>query len=194
MKTLYSYQVQDTTLKDAIANCGDILKDAIALLYSPTKCHVLRFNGDKLEDAYGKAFEDLKKIFEARIFNQNHELRWLNRNSSVGQAVLLSETEFSTAKPESFKKEEINYQECIPQEYLLWGETVSWDDVHSRHTDFQKGWQRLTEARIDKIDIPLDEHIAPKQRVYLETCEYIAKRNFGNMVVIEERLVKLSSK
>jgi CRISPR-associated protein (TIGR03984 family) len=191
---LYSYQTQNTTLPDAIASCSDLLKDAIALLYSPTECNILKLNSGQLEDASAKTFKCVEKVFEARIFNQNNELRWLNRNSGNGQAVLLSETEILTAKPESFEKEEINYQECIPQKYLLWGETVSWDDVHSNYADFQKGWQRLTEARLDKIDIPLDEVIAPKQRVYLETCEYIAEKDFGNMVIIEERLIKLCSK
>lgn len=177
--TLHSYSSsQPMRLDKAVESCQDCLEGAIALLYSPSSCQIAKFSDRQLRKSDGSAIS-LKDVFEARVFNQNCELRWLNRSDGEGEAVLLSELEqsiqgFSSHQPKSCER--------IQQKYLLWGEATS--------TATAEGWQRLAEARIGKLDVPLDGTLADKKRAYLFSWEYLAEvDNFGNFAVIEERLV-----
>jgi len=182
---LYTYRCnQEVTLAEAIQYCSQFLEGAIALLYSPSSCRIAKFSNRQLRKSNGDAIS-LEDVFEARVFNQNCELRWLNRSDGKGDAVLLSESE---VKIEAFSLVESKSCEPLKQQYLLWGEAT--------HTVPTQGWQRLAEARIGKLDIPLDGKLEEKQRVYLCTLEYLAESddNFGNFVVIDERLVKLEAK
>ncbi|NEO27101.1 MAG: TIGR03984 family CRISPR-associated protein [Kamptonema sp. SIO4C4] len=193
-KTLYIYSYQSPNeskmwvkLEETVQKFKTALEGATAILYSPTKCYILKLANGQFQDAYGISLKnkDFRKIFEARIFNPSCEFRWLNVQSGYGKPVVLSENKIS--KPDHFEEKTMNYQEALEQQYLLWGEIVS------KPRNFQKGWERLTEARIDKIDIPIDEELNKNKRVYLQSREYIAEMDYGNMVVFEERLVKLHS-
>ncbi|WP_017306837.1 CRISPR-associated protein Csx19 [Spirulina subsalsa] len=200
MNQLYSYTYQSQNspkkglkLEQSIEKFKTYLEGATALLYSPTKCYVLQLKNGQLQDAFCQVIQsqDLSKCFEAKIFNPECELRWLNVQNGSGQVALLSENRVPT--PNNFLEKSLEYQDSIKQQYLLWGEIVPWDRVVSKQKKFQKGWQRLTEARIDKIDIPFNGELKQKKRMYLRTQEYIAQYKYGNMVVIEERLLELSS-
>ncbi|MBW4652153.1 MAG: TIGR03984 family CRISPR-associated protein [Kaiparowitsia implicata GSE-PSE-MK54-09C] len=184
--TLYRYRADgQMSLMDAIAACQEALDGAIALLYSPQCCTLARLAPDgTLRDA-GDRTVDLTDLFEARLFNPVCELRWLNRLSGVGDAALISEaaqqslTEFTAIDSQAC--------ECLSQQYLLWGE-------RARSQPSVDSWQRLADARVGKLDIPLAQSFGQDQRVYLKTCEYLAVADgdeYGNMAVIEERLVKL---
>ncbi|NMF84116.1 CRISPR-associated protein Csx19 [Nodosilinea sp. P-1105] len=182
--TLYRYRADGPmSLIDAIAACQKALEGAIALLYSPQSCTLARLAPDgTLRDA-GDRVLDLTDVFEARLFNAVCELRWLNRLAGVGDAALIAETAqqslngFAATKPQAC--------ECLPQQYLLWGE-------RARSQPSAESWQRLADARIGKLDIPLAQGFAQDQRVYLKTREYLdAVDDYGNVAVIEERLVKL---
>lgn len=86
------------TLSEAINQCLNQLEDAIALLYSPNSCQVLKLEKDgNLSNSKGEIintnYQD-NYIFEARIFNQNYELRWLNEDEGKGTAVIISENDF----------------------------------------------------------------------------------------------------
>lgn len=182
--TLYIYHAESMRLAEAIAACQQQLKGAISLLYSPQSCQLAKLMSDgTLHDSYDRTIDLINNldIFEARIFNPTCELRWLNRMDGTGAAVLISEVEqtikeFSTVDPivcESFE-----------QKYLLWGEKAKNSAI--------SGWQRLAEARIGKLDIPIDQNLQENQRVHLKTREYLASTDeYGNFAVIEERLVKL---
>lgn len=180
MTTLYSYPAKDITLTEAIAACQQQLQDAIALLYSPNACQFLRLSHGVFQDSNGKAVNSLADVFEARIFTKDCELRWLNCDSGTGDAVLLSESQqvinqFTLLEPISC--------EVLEQQYILWGEKA-------KKQPPQVGWQRLAEARIGKLDVPIDLEI--DDRVYLKTYEYLAVADkYGNFAVIEERLVGL---
>jgi len=195
--TLYSYQTdKNVTLEESIINCKEVLQNGVALLYSPQSCQFLRLTNQKLQDSNAEEKEifELSDIFEARIFNKQCELRWLNCDNGNGRAVLLSELKqslpgFTLLKPISC--------ESLKQQYLLWGKGVKKDDNCS------EGWQRLAEARIGKLYLPLNTTLEESQQVYLETREYIAEwvnnedsnsENYGNVAVIEERLVELKPK
>jgi hypothetical protein len=77
--------------------------------------------------------------------------------------------------------------EKIPQQYLLWGE-------RAKHHN-SNGWLQLSTARIGSLNVPLPDDFSQGQRVYLKTVEYLAEvDDFGNVSVIDERLVKLEAK
>lgn len=182
--TLYSYRTEGLGLAQVIAACQQQLNGAIALLYSPQDCQLARFMPDgMLRDSCNRAINLANNldIFEARIFNPTCELRWLNRMNGTGEAVLISEAEqtikdFSALAPISC--------ESIEQKYLLWGEKAKNSAI--------SGWQRLAEARIGKLDIPIAQNLQDNQRVHLKTCEYLASTDkYGNFAVIEERLINL---
>ena len=183
--TLYRYRADgQMSLIDAIAACQKALEGAIALLYSPQSCTLARLAPDgTLRDAGDRAI-DLTDVFEARLFNAVCELRWLNRLAGVGDAALIAETAqqslngFAATAPQAC--------EPLPQQYLLWGERAKRTKAEGA------SWQRLADARIGKLDIPLTQGFAQDQRVYLKTREYLdAVDDYGNVAVIEERLVKL---
>lgn len=182
--TLYSYHSDNSvTLAEAINNCWDVLEDAIALLYSPTVCHFLRLTKQEFYNSSGK-IDNLNDVFEARVFTEHCELRWLNQDSGQGKIALISESEQLL---KSFKPLESKECEALKQKYLLWGEPA-------KNQPQIAGWQRLAEARIGKLDIPFDGELK-KQGVYLKTCEYLTPIDkYGNVAVIEERLVKLEVK
>lgn len=188
--TLYSYYTeQNVTLKEAIANCNSALDNAIGLLYSPQSCQFLKLINHKFQYPNGeeKEIHELNDIFEARIFNLSCELRWLNQNSGSGKAVLL--TENNLEQFESFGHPDSINCEAIEQQYILWGKKAN-------SSPKSTNWQRVAEARIGKLDIPLEQEIKKNQRVYLKTWEYISQidQAYCNFGVIEERLEKLEVK
>jgi len=187
--TLYSYQAKEITLDAAISASQNHLKDAIALLYSPQKCQLAKFKEDsKLYDAYDRVIKlqyTSIDIFEARIFNKQGELRWLNRAKGTGDAAFISESEVIL---QSFRLLETQAVEALKQQYLLWGEKA-------KNPSVKQGWQRLASARIGKLDVPLSTPLKEKDRVFLNSIEYIAEVDqFGNCAIIEERLVNLEAK
>lgn len=181
---LYSYRAEKLTLKDAIATCQQQLKGAIALLYSPQSCQLAKLMPDGTLHGSDNHPLDLTKtcgIFEARIFNPTCELRWLNRMSGAGDAVLISEVAQTV---ESFSALDPIPCESLKQKYLLWGQEAKNSAI--------SGWQRLAEARIGKLDIPISQKLQKNQRFHLSTREYLASTDkYGNFAVIEERLMKL---
>lgn len=188
--TLYTYRSNALLpLNEAVRNCKDILEGAIALLYSPDSCKFLWLKNGEFEypSKQEKEHHRLDTVFEARVFSQDYELRWLNRNNGRGDAVLLSE---SNREIKNFSLLIPKRCEAIEQKYLLWGEPII------NPENIQEGWQRLAEARIGKLNIPITENLIDKQqRVYLKSCEYISTvDHYGNVGVIEERLVQLEVK
>jgi CRISPR-associated protein (TIGR03984 family) len=126
----------------------------------------------------------LSQYFEARIFNPTCELRWLNRDAGKGQMVVLSDKKLNLNQPH-LTLSEYKVEKHLYQTYLLWGKAVP-------NAKTKDGWQRLTESRIGKLDVPIGTALNPNQRVYLRSQEYLAPvDDFGNVAVIGERLVKL---
>jgi CRISPR-associated protein (TIGR03984 family) len=186
MKNLYHYHQYEITLESAVDSCKNHLQAAIGLLYSPKKCELVKLdNSGKLVDSYNRLKFNNLGVFEARFFNLNCELRWVNESNGNGTAVLLSESDITLT---GFEKGLQEFITAIDQQYLLWGEPA-------KHPPNADGWQRLAEARIGKLDIPLDNPLKPKDRVFLTSEEYIAEvDDFGNCAVIDERLIKLEVK
>jgi len=192
-KTLHGLRSEKhISLEDAIAKCKEHLhNNAIALLYSPTACQLARLVEGKLTGADGEKII-LKPVFEARIFNQTSELRWLNVLNGNGHAVLISESDISGIFDTAC---DLPYFETLPQQYILWGQGMTTKDEKK----ISDGWSRLGAARIGAMDIPIAGINDNKQRVILKAIEYLQEidandvNSHGNVAVVEERLVKLTS-
>lgn len=186
---LHAQSSANITLSEAINKCLNPLEDAMVLFYSPKSCQVLKLEKDgNLFDSKGEIIKTNYQdnyIFEARIFNENYELRWLNEDEGKGTAVIISENDFDNCLAK--KLDSLEIIDTINQQYLLWGEKVK--------TKLNEGWQRLSAARIGSLDIPLSQSLSQEKRVYLNTREYLKiMDNFGNVRVIEERLINLEVK
>lgn len=186
--TLHGRTSLDITLPNALQECAEVFKNGIALLYSPTHCQFGKLKDGTLQNSQETAIElDYASsfIFEARIFNKDCELRWLNELNGKGQAVLISEQDISSYLQDSVPDLTTDL-DSIPQTYLLWGEGVK------TKVDLSSGWSRLASARIGALDVPVERPIPHGKRVYLKTCEYLAEVDeSGNVAVVEERLMEL---
>ncbi|MEA5619866.1 CRISPR-associated protein Csx19 [Cronbergia sp. UHCC 0137] len=175
------------TLKSALSNCATALSQAVAIIYSPTYCQFAKVdkNGDLINAENEIISPDkVDKVFELRAFNQNYELRWLNESNGKGKAVLISEQDISGYL--DHKIPEISALDKIHQQYILWGKKAS--------SESTSGWAKLSTARIGSIDVPVRGLTADK-RVYLNAIEYLkADEEYGNVSVVEERLIGLEVK
>ena len=189
--TLFCYSKDNLTLAEAIQDCGTLLQNGVALLYAIRQCQFAKVGEDNtLLDARNKViplddFSD-RYIFEARIFNAQSELRWLNEDNGKGRSALIFDRSELKHQAPNWQNTSLQYLESLPQQYLLWGQPTNASDT---------GWQKLSSARIGTLTIPL-EAIAKNKRVYLQTQEYLAEidRDNPNVAVIEERLIKLEVK
>lgn len=187
IKKIYYQSLDNVSLAEAIDTFKDKLQVANALVYSPKYCQLLKLEEDgQIYNHKGSLLSlnyQTENIFEARIFNEQFELRWLQENDGLGKAVIISEQELDNSKP-------IEITDKVPQQYLLWGEKAK--------TQLENGWQRLSTARIGSLNVFVNEthqNMSENQRIYLHTCEYLnVLDDYGNVGVFEERLVKLEVK
>jgi CRISPR-associated protein (TIGR03984 family) len=133
---------------------------------------------------------DEDSIFEARVFSEAAELRWLKHWRHKGSAALISEEEISGYLDTDAGR--YSSDDCLKQTYLLWGEGIK-----AANDVLPDRWSRLAMARIGTIDVPypLDQRelvTGKGERIQLVTCEYLdVIDEFGNVAAVEERLVKL---
>jgi CRISPR-associated protein (TIGR03984 family) len=204
--SLYGRAANGLTLQAALAACSTTLQSggqpAIGLIYSPRKCEFVHLENSELWNSQGPAALDC--VVEARVFNQQTEMRWLHQTNGQGRIVLLSEGEIPAACRDKLHEDvSLRAVKTLPQTYLLWGEGID-----QSKTGLPQGWRRLTAARIGRIDVPTGEMIGPKNRVKLKVVEYLAEYDsdgnlvqdeanadvsklHGNVAVAEERLVGL---
>lgn len=185
--SLYAIARNDTTLQESVNDCRTVWKieGAIALLYSPRDCQFarLRCQDDTVQflDHEDQPI-DVSKVFEARIFNDQAELRWLNQECGKGRSVLLSEQEKRLQDYEAI--DTLADLEHLDQHYLLWGE--GW----TKPEQWSEQWGRLTLARIGTIPVPI-ANLQQSNTVALKVREYLGADDYGNLSVVEERLLGL---
>ena len=203
---LFGCAADGLTLKEAIEACLPAFEsqETVALLYSARRCRLARMKDRQLCDEHDRAIK-LDDVFEARIFNQQSELRWLNEQGGFGRAVLLSAREIPEPCREKLPQDaSLVALHSLEQTYLLWGEGID-----QANTGLVAGWSRLTTARIGKLDVPVtgvDDK--ENKRVHLKALEYLAEYDehgnvvqdgnnveekylHGNVAVVEERLLCL---
>lgn len=166
-------------LVDAIQGAGVDLEGAIGLLYTPHLCVLAKVTGERLVDHCGIPVAN--DAFEARIFNERWELRWLqtgmDRSERLGRAVLVGE-----AAPPGCEAEPTTV-EPLEREYILWGQG---DGVA------KDGWSLLSLARIGPLWVPITG-IERNDLVRLTAREFVARdRETGNAYIADERLTGLS--
>lgn len=183
MPVLHGRTSSDITLLEALKYCAnDYL--GIALLYAPTCCCFAKVQSNATLTDVNEQPINTKDIFEARVFHKNAELRWLNNLNGKGRAVLISELNISQYLQSSLP--ELSALDTITQKYILWGEGVERSSL--------PGWGKLAKSRIGSIYVPVTELTANK-RVYLKAVEYLkADEEYGNVSVVEERLIGLEVK
>ncbi|TMR00137.1 TIGR03984 family CRISPR-associated protein [Actinomadura soli] len=142
--------------------------DGFALLTTPWRYEIVTTADARRSTPEG--------VFEARVFNEHTELRWLN-DADSGRTVLL--TEDPTVLPAAFAKPDpLEATGTIKGGYLLWGKAVQASD----------GWTTLTTERIGSLRVPGE--FGGGCHVALATCEYIARDPaHGNAYIAEERLL-----
>ena len=192
-KELFTSRSINKTFSDAVAEYHKNFGEGFALLYSPAACWLAKlgtdagFFGSSGKEGEPKPMrrEDLSSVFEARVFNSEAELRWLNERDGMGSAVILCESdarEFFGARPAKFKTT-ISVEERAPvgtmdQSYLLSGKSTG---------RFSDGWTQFAEARIGAYFVPLKD--VPEQRyAKVRAVEYLCEYEDGNVAVAEERL------
>ncbi len=177
--TLHSCARDAITLEVAIAtlNTSTSLDGSLALLYSPSHCHLALIDNGQLQSASGTL--DPNHYFEARIFSPSYELRWLNQTNGQGRAVYLSEQPLTWGEPLL----PLEALDSLSQQYLLWGKGLD--------AAATSGWGTLATPRIGGLTVPLSG-ISQNAHVVLHSREYLGTVDtFGNVAVIEERLTHL---
>lgn len=173
----------------------------IGIVYGPRRCRFVTLSECGLVGADGHPIP-LDEPFEARLFNEQLELRWLHRQDGIGPAAIISETQRAI---NNYRCQEGYEVKKVPHSYLLWGESIG-ELSDEMAVSLSLGWSRLTEARIGHIDVPIYLGCDPGWRVQLRAIEYIAiyeeavgsdadsanrLERHGNAAVIEERLISL---
>jgi CRISPR-associated protein (TIGR03984 family) len=183
MTTLYGRREEKMTLVEAIAACQPCFGTAVGLFYSPESCFFSQIKGIGVTESSGQPCT-LDRVFEARIFNADYELRWLNQEGGEGIAVLLSEFEIGNYLTE--KVDDLQAIDTQEQTYLLWGKGGAVDNLAS-------GWIRLATSRIGKLDVPISGAKRQDQQVRLKAKEYFQVLDdlYGNVIVADERLIGL---
>jgi CRISPR-associated protein (TIGR03984 family) len=130
------------------------------LTYSPSRCVLAKWDGDAPEE----------EVFEFRVFDKSHEIRWVREASSGGgRAVLLRESSGGSIPCLS-----------LPGKYLLWG------TVRRRN---EQG-ATLFEHRTGEINVPV-EGCARGDSIALSHVEYFKTDDYGNLTFFAERLTGL---
>lgn len=184
--TLYRFVAGEATLEQAVQDVldlGDPGRPTFGMLSSATRFRFVRIEDGALQDPDGSR-TSLAGVFEARLAGPDLELRWLHEGEGVGRAVVLADSDLDL-RGIWWERSETACLEPLKQTYLLWGTaTVKPDRLKGT------GWSQLGSHRVGLLDVPLDE-IAPRGRARLTAVEYVARRDDGNVVVIEERLTGL---
>jgi CRISPR-associated protein (TIGR03984 family) len=184
--SLHVYTKTGLSFAAALAALDSLLPEggeAVALLYAHAWCQFGRRRGRG--PWLGPAGEAITSppVYEARVFNEDVELRWLNDPSGAGghRAVLLSEKDLP---PPGWSQTPVEPPVVgrLDQQFLCWGQQTE---------SLADGWQRLTTARVGKLDVPLAGGLEKGQRVVLKYVEYLGEFAHGNYGVVAERLVKL---
>ena len=183
--SLSTWSRSQISLQDAISAYSELVdgEKAIALLFSPRRCQFATLVDHRCSDEAGNPIH-MEDVFEARVFNDTAEMRWLNGTSGAHRGVILTETQPSKP-PHGWDREAIPAIATLTQTYQLWGEGTG--------KFVSDGWSELATARIGSLNVPV-AGIITNQRVFLETREYVIEAEHGNAVIQEERLIRLGVK
>lgn len=125
--------------------------------------------------------QDAGLVYEARIFCEDWELRWLqNHPDGAGVAALrILGDEVTAPTGDAAHNEALVW--TLEQSYLLWGSATG--------QYRQEGWSTMSEARVGAYELPC--RVPEQRRVVLDARECLGTVKHGNVVVIDELLTNL---
>jgi CRISPR-associated protein (TIGR03984 family) len=177
--TLY-YNREDRPLEESVTWFAAHFGECSGLFYLPDNCFLAKVEQNGIITASsGKEDQlrtlgpvDLDAVFEARLFNERAELRWLRTSPEVGVKVVISEENVGDRIAEIYGKIE------PANGYLIWGQSLG--------TPADK-WTRFGEARVGPFFVPLAD-VKEKKYARFTSVEYVGEYEHGNVAIAEERL------
>lgn len=161
----------EEAIKEFITSFGENLPEQnFAILYAPEKCFLGLADKDgnvEVKDNVDKF--NIEKVYEARVFNTEKELRYLEGKP----AVILSDADL---------RKESGFVDVIKQKYLLWGQSTG---------NSKNGWTEFAEARIGAFFVPV-ANVAKEGYAQFSAIEYLKEFTDGNVAVFEERLTGIT--
>jgi CRISPR-associated protein (TIGR03984 family) len=161
------------------------------LCYGPNRCFFVRWKNGALEFPSDDSKNEWPRVYEARFFDADGELRWWRnpQGRGEGSAVYLSETNRGL---EGWKDQSpSNGLTPVDGGYLLRGERLD-------NAGLPAGWYWLSSAAVGKLAVPFDFGGCAKEIRRLSLCvrEYIGLApgragEDGNRAVVEERWLEL---
>ncbi|MEM8716737.1 MAG: CRISPR-associated protein Csx19, partial [Cyanobacteria bacterium P01_G01_bin.4] len=149
-----------------ISGC-DVFQDAIGLFYSSQACAVGRLSQDssiqilsRSRNGWKQSLLEIETIFEARIFSEQAELRWLKNGGDSGDCLYISTIADSLPIEVATQT---SFQKCLSQQYLIWGKA---DDVLTEA--LAEDWTVVSTSQIGTLAIPFPSPEA-KQVIALES-------------------------
>jgi len=186
--SLYAASATKTTLSEAItaffAIAENASKETFAIFYAPHKCFLAKRNGKTFE--VKESDFDLSRVFEARVFNEISEMRWLNDPNGNHAVALLSETQFVYDGKTLQKDEKVIGG--LRQKYLFWGERVKLKEGEQNPS----GWTKFGSARIGPYYIPITLKEGEEYAKFT-AVEYLKTYEVGNVAVVDERLTGIEA-
>ncbi|HEX7659352.1 MAG TPA: CRISPR-associated protein Csx19 [Pseudonocardiaceae bacterium] len=148
---------------------------AIGFAYTPVSAPWFQLDQNQIPVTHGGARLDLESVFELRAFDGAAELRWWNVPGEGGH-----KTEITRDYP--------GCEEGDTYSRLLWGRVQKVNEPD---------WIGLFEARIGWLWVPFkliekEAHVAVGAVVALKAVEYLREDRYGNVSVVDERLVGLT--
>lgn len=188
---LFTAQMAGQSLGEAIKAFFDVAENeggAFAIFYAPHACSLAKFKDGSFMVPSGKeslpaqlSEKDLKKVFEARIFNSALEMRWLNDPDGNHSTAILSEKQLTFGgKP----LQVANVLGGLPQTYLFWGQSTG-----ERHGS---DWTEFATARLGAFHVPVPD-VPQHGYARITAVEYLKEYRDGNVAVFDERLTGLES-
>jgi CRISPR-associated protein (TIGR03984 family) len=173
----------DATLADVLAGAAGVWREPPPIgLASTTSWHgFVRLVGDELVAADRTVDRD--EIFDARLFSEDVELRWLHQGAGLGKAVLLAESAgaLAAAGPVFGPAADEPVADTRAGFMALWGTSGGPD----------RDWYVLREHRIGRLPVPIAPPPDNRSHLALRVREYIGRDEHGNAHVIDERLLGL---
>lgn len=185
---LHQYQLinpQSPSLAETLRLWAPMLdegKSVPILLMSPRRCKFGLLAADGTVTCHKGESIDLTPVFDARAFSSSAELRWLKGIHQPHRTIVLAAEQLKMPIGDDFVHVKDLSATKSKLTYLLWGQGTG----NSTSTN----WSTLATAQIGQLHVPL-ANVGDKQYVCLNTQEYLREDNFGNVTVVEERLINL---
>ena len=192
--SLFSVSIKEQEFDEAMTSFLSIEENAgqehtLAILYAPNQCFLGKIEKDGTitsssvqDSAPGRLSESvLGSVFEARVFNQVCEMRWLNNPNGHHTTAILSEKKLNCDGRDLESDDEVIGG--LEQKYLLWGKEVE-PDGSNRHPS---GWTRFATARIGSYYVPIALKRGQSYARFT-AVEYLRSYYDGNVAVVDERL------